>query len=398
MELQVQIDDVTACPGRCTGCALSADERKSTEPDMAPGVLDRVLEALGDYIATLRPESVNITYGIADHLLVGERYVGEQLYAKTAALLAVHGYNDGRSTVFFSASLVANRNVAARQIAYLESFPRLPGVDMVPVVVVDPQNLRHPTFGAQWRAYAAMANKAFGRIDLALNLSAVACALITPQELLDYVNEYGFQEVTINWTPTDGNLVATASDMPGLAAWLIDFADRADACGVSYSYGPVMSRAANAVMCRHAGAPLADVIDTVVDPTIRHSIHIDADGSLYPKFEAIGDIPHSPRFGYPAMGNVLDKPIARILDEQLPAVKRRILSEHLRDRRCVGCKHLNVCATTGFHAYSHVMEGKYGDASCPHVARVLWDQTFGSLQDPDPGNRDSDPQSRDSAT
>ncbi len=382
MELQVQIDDVTACPGRCPGCALSPEERKSPDPDMSSDVLVGVSSAVAAYARELQPDSVNVTFGIADHLMMGSQYVRD-IYRVVATDLASAGYSGESAIVFFSTSMIANERRAKEQIETLTTFERVAGIDLIPVVVLDPQNLRHKTLGPQWRSYVDLANKSFGRIDLALNLSSAACSLITPLEILDYVREFGFQEVTINWTPTDGNLKSTASDMPALVGWLIDFADRADARGVSYSYGPVMSRAAHSVMCRLDGVALSEVVDTVVDKTIRHSIHVDADGSLYPKFEAIGDIPHSPRFGYSALGNVLNQSISSILDESLDMVKRRIMTEHFRDRRCVGCKYLNVCATTGFHAYSHVLEGRYGNSSCPHVARALWDQTFVSMEDPE---------------
>ncbi len=34
-EMQIQIDDVYACPGHCPGCALSSLERKGYEPDVS---------------------------------------------------------------------------------------------------------------------------------------------------------------------------------------------------------------------------------------------------------------------------------------------------------------------------------------------------------------------------
>lgn len=382
MELQVQIDDVSACPGRCPGCALSASERRATAPDMAPAVLAAAINAVGDYARATQPSSVNVTFGIADHLLIGEHYVHE-IYRQTATRLAAEGYTGERATIFFSASLIAARAVAERQVAYLTSIPLIGGIPLIPVVVVDPQNLKHRTFGDQWRAFADLANRSFGRIDLAMNLSGTACQLMTPEEMVDYVRTYGFKEVTINWTPTPDNRINTASDLRAIEDWLIGFAELADAAEISYSYGPVMSRSAHAIRCSQEETDLTDVVAKVVDRTIRHSIHIDANGALYPKFEAIGDVPHSPRFGYPALGNVTKDSVLAILDANLPVIERRVIAAHVRDRRCVDCPYMKACAITGFHIYSYVLGPKSGDGQCPHVARRLWEYTFGSLSDPE---------------
>ena len=90
MELQVQIDDVMACPGRCPGCALSASERRSATPDMGVDVLARVAKSVAQYARVLGPKSVNVTFGIADHFLIGEEYVHD-IYRSMAGELSRAG-------------------------------------------------------------------------------------------------------------------------------------------------------------------------------------------------------------------------------------------------------------------------------------------------------------------
>ena len=75
-ELQIQIDDVYACPGNCAGCILVADERRTRTPDMSERLLRLSMNRLDAYIPTLdNLEYINLTYGIGDHLRMDQDYL-----------------------------------------------------------------------------------------------------------------------------------------------------------------------------------------------------------------------------------------------------------------------------------------------------------------------------------
>ena len=101
-ELQIQIDDVYACPGNCAGCILVADERRTRTPDMSERLLRLSMNRLDAYIPTLdNLEYINLTYGIGDHLRMDQDYL-KLLHSLGADLLEKHGYDDPKNAVFFT--------------------------------------------------------------------------------------------------------------------------------------------------------------------------------------------------------------------------------------------------------------------------------------------------------
>ena len=77
-EMQIQIDDVYACPGHCPGCALSSVERKGYEPDVSLETLHLIYDKLNDYLKEINNyDRIGITYGIADHFLMSDDYLAK---------------------------------------------------------------------------------------------------------------------------------------------------------------------------------------------------------------------------------------------------------------------------------------------------------------------------------
>ncbi|WP_430905360.1 hypothetical protein, partial [Maribacter flavus] len=63
----------------------------------------------------------------------------------------------------------------------------------------------------------------FGKVDLATNLSTDAVAAMSPDELIEFAEINGFDEVTVNWAPTIENAERTLSDVQTITNWLNRF-------------------------------------------------------------------------------------------------------------------------------------------------------------------------------
>lgn len=376
-ELQIEIDDIYACPGRCAGCALSANERLTSKADMTHTTRQGIIAALAAYIPTVAGlERVNITYGIADHFMMPDDYLAA-VVSEAFDLLDQTGLAD-RGRVFLTTSLIGRQTHIRERLARLADLCARGAVS--PIVVLDPAKLYAERFGPVYAANILEARNRFDRVDLAINLSDNAVRQITPEKLHDFALRHDFDEVTINWTPTLDNLSATASDMGFLAHWLTDFAAISMAQGrVQTSYVPVLLRALDSIECRRPdeGHPaLHEIVAAQLEQIVTRSIQFDHQGNLFPKMEAIGDVAHSDRFGYVPLGNVAVAPIAQLLQQGLPAVQQRILAAHSRHPACMSCRHLSVCAVTGFHVYNHVLSQARRPATktqCPHVGRMMFD-------------------------
>lgn len=379
-ELQIQIDDVYACLGQCAGCVLTPEERKTMSADMSEEVLALTIERLKEHAAASGPlKRVNLTFGIADHLLIGVDYM-RRIHALGSAVIEAGKPSDrDHSAVFFTTSLVGK---PASVIAMLrETRARLEGdVPFIPLVVLDGRLIKAAKFGPMWREMVLAAKELFGKVDLSTNLSTDAVGCMSPEELALFASRNGFDEVTVNWAPTIRNAQGTLGDTTAVANWLLEFdrlAERQHA--LTTSFRPVIARTVDSIMCRDGHAPsLINAVEEIVPETIRKSIEIDHLGYLLPKFEAIGDITHADRHGLAPLGNVRDGSIADIIDRAMPKVLSKIIGIHAQGA-CSTCRHSAVCAGTGFHVATHVarrtgMSQVAVEEQCPHVAFSVIDR------------------------
>lgn len=379
-ELQIQIDDVYACLGQCAGCVLAVDERRSQRPDMNEHTLSLSIERLIEHAKAMQPlQRINLTFGIADHILFGADYLVRLHKMASAVIKAGNPSDQAHSAVFFTTSLVGK---PSKVISMMEEVRARIGdhIQMVPLVVLDGRLIEAAKFGPMWREMVLAAKKLFGKVDLSTNLSTDAISVMTPRQLADFALTNGFDEVTVNWAPTLNNATKTLSDVKAMERWLLDFDAIAQGREqITTSFRPVIAKTVDALMCKYDGTP-PDLISTVTDlvpETIRKSIEIDHLGNLLPKFEAIGDITHAGRHGMEPLGHIATASIADLIDSSLTKVARKIASIHARGA-CANCRYSPVCAGTGFHVATNVARqtgiGEANKSECPHVAFGLIDR------------------------
>jgi hypothetical protein len=383
-ELQVQIDDVHACLGQCAGCVLAQDERKGKVPDMDGQTLELAVERMVEHARSMRPlKRVNVTFAIADHILMGKDYLKRIHDLGSRIVRAGEPASMEYSGVFFTTSLVGKPDKVMAMLRELRA--EIEGdVPFIPLVVLDGRIINATKFGAQWREMVLLAKSLFGKVDLNTNLSVEAIGMMTPDELADFADGNGFDDVTVNWSPTLANAAHTLSDNKAMADWLIAFDDLSRSKdALTTGYGQYIDRVVeNAARDAAAGGlpNLADYVRSVVPETIRKSVEIDHRGNLLAKFEAVGDIPHAPRHGFAPLGHIRDGSVADILDRGAKKMIVDVVSIHSRGS-CVTCRYNAVCAVTGFHVATKVgrttaMGGKEG---CPHVAFPLIEKAFERL-------------------
>jgi hypothetical protein len=385
-ELQVQIDDVYACLGQCTGCVLSADERRGKTPDMDEATLELAVSRLVDHATAMRPlKRVNVTFAIADHILMGTDYMRRIHELGSRIVRAGEPASMEYSGVFFTTSLVGKPKRVMEMLAEVRAGIE-DDVPFIPLVVLDGRVVNATKFGAQWREMVVYAKELFGKVDLNTNLSVEAIGTMSPEELMAFAADNGFDDVTVNWTPTLANAASTLSDNEMMARWLLRFdtlvRERGD---ITTGYGQYLDRVVeNAVGARgmDASSDMMGYVSEVVPETIRKSVEVDHRGNLLAKFEAVGDIPQSARHGFRELGHLSEGSVDEILERARPLMLRHVIGQHTRGE-CADCEFNAVCAVTGFHVSTGVAR-KTGmaskDAGCPHVARDLIAAAYGRLR------------------
>jgi len=228
-----------------------------------------------------------------------------------------------------------------------------------------------------------------GRVDLSINLSEEAINLITPEELYQFALSNHFDEVTINWTPTFDNLPFVYMNQEKLTKWLLLFDSLiAKDNKLGTSYRPVMMRTINNLKCKSPEQSFSfqDNLENNLSELIYKSIQIDEKGNIFPKYEAIGDISHTPRLGFEAIGNMYDDiEIIDMFNKNINKTRQTITKLFTKEP-CNSCEYNLYCANSGFHIYNHVLnaaspkdvniEMKVKDniknLGCPHLAKSMF--------------------------
>lgn len=361
-ELQIEIDDVYSCGGKCPGCVLSDDERKVYQPDMAPNVFDTVTSSVFNYMKLMRENDranrVNITYGIGDHFRMSEDYL-RHIILRAKGMISKAGYLDGFSSVFVSTSMIDTMSVIKSRIDIMAEQDG--AVPVIPLVVFDPLKI-HTTYSDNYVEGILYARDKFKRIDLSINLSDEVISILSPTELFDFAKRHGFEDVTINWVPSIYNIKATTGKTEELTKWLIDFHLIIKGTGIETSYVPVLERL---IKNFNIDTTRTDIISGIKE-TVQRSIQVDHEGVLFPKMEGIGDVPHNNRTGFPTYGLIsADTDIEDKINSNIHKTIVSVMEAHMKNRACLSCHNINRCMMSGFHAYVKVSQGSDDKCPCP---------------------------------
>lgn len=388
-EIQIEIDDVYACPGHCPGCSLSTLEKRAIQPDMAPETLVKAIDKLKQYIPTLQKlEKINLTYGIADHFMMSNEYLAHT-YDLGASLIESANLSNPYNGVFFSASMIGKHNLIMDKVKFMHELSKKRGVPFYIIAVLDPKNLYHKKFAEIYKDNILKTQELIGKVDLAINLSEEAITFITPKELFEFALSNHFDEVTINWTPTFDNLSYVYPNQEKLGKWLLKFDDLITSSGkLDVSYRPVMMKTINNLKCKSPEQQFSfqENLEYNLPELVYKSIQIDDKGNIFPKYEAIGDIAHTPRLGFRAIGNVFEaKNIQEMFSDNLKLTKSYVTKQFIQEP-CSSCEYNQYCANSGFHIYNYVIQkaakkdlnaamqlkNNIENMGCPTVAKMMF--------------------------
>lgn len=403
-EIQIEIDDVYACPGHCPGCVLSSIERRTFNPDMSNDVLIRSIEKLKKFIPKLKNlEKVNLTYGIADHFLMEDSYL-ENTYYLGADLIESANLINPYNGIFYTTSMIGKHELIMKKVKFMHELSKKRKVPFYIIAVLDPKNLYKKQFADIYKKNIIKTNELIGRVDLSINLSEEAINFISPKELFDFASMNEFDEVTINWTPTFDNLPFVYMDQEKLSKWLIEFDKLISKDGkLGTSYRPVIMRTINNLMCKTPEQQYSfqENLNYNLSELVFKSIQIDDKGNYFPKYEAIGDISHTPRLGFSPIGNVMDETdIFEMFEKNLNQTKKYITKQFINSP-CNSCEYNLYCSNSGFHIYNYVLEkeskrninvdlalkNNIKKLGCPHIAKTMF-KYYESLADCDNSNTD----------
>jgi len=388
-DIQIEIDDVYGCPGSCAGCTLSVSERKTKNAVMSPLTLTQSIKKLKDYIVTLKDfEKISLTYGIADHFLMSKEYLANS-YNLGASLIETVNFTNPHNGIFYTASMIGKHKTIMDKVKFLYELSQKRKVPVYIVAVLDPKHLYNKKFSSVYKKNIIEANKIISRVDLTITLSKETIDFSLPQDLYEFALINYFGEININLTPTFDNLSFVYMDQNKLADWLLDFDKLIEKNKkLNVNYRPVIMKIINNL--KHTKNKqyysFQEIIKHNIPKLIYRSIQIDDKGNIFPRYDAIGDIAHTPRLGYKPIGNVSEElGIEDMFERHINAIKSHITKQFVKEP-CNACEYNLYCANSGFHIYNYVLnkaakndmniamllKNNIEKNNCPHVAKKMF--------------------------
>lgn len=386
-ELQIQINDVYACPGHCPGCTLTAIERKTTNPDILPTTLINTFSKLDEYVKSMRINKVNVTYGIADHLMMSDEYL-EFTFHQAADFLQNIPQSNNDNSIFYSSSMIGKTSFIEQKMRLFEKLRNETGQNVYMLAVLDPKNLTHKSFGKTFSQNIIISQEILGDIDLSINMSLEAMKGISPEALFEFAQQNKFCKININWTPTEDNILLTYMDQNEFLQWLLKFDELVSTTNMETSYRPAILKTIDGLKCKEQDwdSDLLTSLKEFAPAALYKHLHIDDKGFVYSHFEGIGDAAHNPRFGYNSAGNVnSDISLSEMLNKYAEDSVYEIFKYYLLEP-CLDCEYKIYCANSGFHVYNKILvdNSKKNEAvaqqlkksiqenNCPHTGRGIF--------------------------
>jgi MoaA/NifB/PqqE/SkfB family radical SAM enzyme len=373
MELQVEIDDVYQCPGKCPGCIISSDDRVDTKGELISEA-DLLLysDRIANYSLTLNELSVvNLTYGIGDHINCSNEHL-VNLYNIGSRIVSLGNI---QGTIGITMALIGKTDIIKSRL--LEFKNSISGdVDIAPIVVIDPLKIENIVFKKVYLDNITAVKEIFGKIEFVVNLSVPSIEAMSPSTLYDLCNKFNVEELTINWSPNKFNIESTAQNTHLVSKWLIELDKlirpliNSNSKFIDFGYRNVMEQTIKSVNDGDAISPKLS-LSSMYSNTIKHSILINHKGEVYPKMEAVGDVSYSDHFNYDPYKNIHEESISNIIDFYDKSKKAEIFRPFMYSP-CKACEYSKYCITTGFHIYTKLLHSSNSDA-CPHVAYDLFE-------------------------
>lgn len=394
-ELQIQIDDVYACPGSCAGCMLNVFERKSSVPEMSSQTMQNIFDKLKEYSKTLIDvEKINITFGIADHFLMPNEYL-EKTYLLASGFINhfKRENKDNSGYIYYTTSLIGKYENTIEKINFLKKLEDENGVKVGLIIVLDPKYLLHKTFAEKYVKNILEAKKIIQKIDLSMNLSEESMTNITPKELYNFTKNNQFDELTIVWTPNLSNLDKTFTNMDFFMNWLLELdalLEKDPSIGTSFRL--TMLRIVKSMQGLKQN-PLNENIKNLLDEIVYKDFHFDSAGNLSFKFEAVGDVPNNERFGFKNININENGSIKDMVDKNKNKLFIDIVKQY-KNKECLNCDYIQYCANSGFFIYNKVINDailkniekekiikEKNEKKCFHMGKILFEHYENQIKD-----------------
>lgn len=352
--IQILIETMTRCGGNCSGCALSSVERMSNVFDFENFFKKTALikEQLGQMQAQ-EVESVTIFLGQGDHFLMEENEI-EPFVKACSEMIPVD--LKSKTVVFITASAIGKAEVIKKKMDLFYQYSVDHDLPFFIQVVFDPKKMKlTKKFKHIYIENILYFKEKCGMTEVTLNMGEDLLNHMTPQEFHDWIKEYGFKHIEMNWVTNQFTYPMWKDIYNEMQTWLKDWLS-------IYLKEPVYEINFLPFMSRHflkKNIPISKMYNEI-EQEFKDNLYIDDQGNFFPS--QMGIISNLTPFGQRQHAQEYKTP------EQM---SRKVMSSLMRSPKCMGCEYKSVCAISGSVALFDYEENHADDNECPWNIKSL---------------------------
>jgi hypothetical protein len=198
--IQILLETMLRCGGNCSGCALASTERmQKADFDFAAFKIKakKINQLLNNYYKTDSLESITVFLGQGDHFLMNDHEIDN--FVAICADIIPHELKH-KTVVFITASAIGKEIVIKEKMDMFYASSLKYKIPFFIQTVFDPKKIIvHDNFKKTYVNNILYFKEKCGMTELTINLGEDMFEQMKPQDFHDWVIEYGFKHVEMNW-------------------------------------------------------------------------------------------------------------------------------------------------------------------------------------------------------
>lgn len=346
--IQILLETMTRCGGNCSGCALSSVERMDTRFDFdnflhkTQLVYQELLKVNVEEV-----ESITLFLGQGDHFLMSDKEIPAFMEA-CSKMIPVH--LKSKTLLFITASAIGK----SEQIKYkMDLFYNKSLEYEMPFfiqVVFDPKKINiNPKFKEIYINNILYFKEKCGMTEVTVNLGEDLLNYISPLEFHQWIKEYKFKHIEMNWVTNQFTYPMWKSIYNDMFSWLKQWL-------LIYKEDPIYEINFIPFLTRYFKkkelSPIS--IHKDITQTFEDNLYIDYQGQFFPS--QMGMISNLTPFG---------QRIVEYHSKTPEQMSQQVIGSFLKKNNCMDCEFQSVCALSGNTSLFNYKENNHETNECP---------------------------------
>ena len=355
--IQILIETMTRCAGNCSGCALSSSERMDTNFDMNNFLMKTHL--VSEQLIKLEPnhiESITLFLGQGDHFLMKHSEI--EPFVKACSEMVPNNLKE-KTVVFITASAIGKQEQIKEKMDIFYEYSLKYNIPFFIQVVFDPKKMNiNQKFKDIYINNILYFKEKCGMTEVTVNMGEDLLNHITPQDFHNWIKEYQFKHIEMNWVTNQFTYPMWKSIYNDMFIWLKEWLS-------IYKNEPIYEINFLPFLTRHLKYKNINLMKMTpyIQESLENNLYIDYEGKFIPS--QMGFISNLTPFGERLSNNVIFMEDNKLSSEKILQKSKKIISQLVRKESCSECEYKSVCAISGVTQNFSYKEENYENNNCP---------------------------------